>query len=88
MLAIRKENGFYFFIFCFWGGGVGRERDNYKEKVLSFKSLSDGVTEKLHTFLRKPCTHFNLAEKVTEKMANMMWTYPQKTMSREVPLNL
>ena len=54
MLAICKENGFFFF---FW--------DNYKEKVLSFKSLSDGVGENSRTphFLEKTMYPFHFSRK-------------------------
>ena len=59
MLAICKENGFFFFFWGWWGGA------NYKEKVLSFKSLSDGVRENSKTphFLEKTMYPFHFSRK-------------------------
>ena len=54
MLAICKEN---IYIYIFWY--------NYKQKVLSFKSLSDGVRENSRTphFLEKTMYPFHFSRK-------------------------
>ena len=68
MLAICKEN-----VFFFW--------DNYREKALSFKSLSDGVrgNRKTPHFLEKTMYPFHFSRKGKRENGKHDEPIPKKT---------